>query len=54
MLCTCSHKKAVWYMERDLAMLVSEAPLTVKLKFEPQGRESAEEQYYLVRTEAPH
>lgn len=48
MLCTCSQKKAMWYIERSLADKVCEEPLTVKLRFEPQGRESADEKYYLV------
>ena len=49
LLCTCSQKKAMWYIERSLADKVCDDPLTVQLRFEPQGRESAEEKYYLVR-----
>jgi cation-transporting P-type ATPase D len=37
-LCFCDHKKANWYVERGIAEVVSEGPLTIKLKFEPNGR----------------
>ncbi|XP_050355123.1 exonuclease 3'-5' domain-containing protein 2 isoform X2 [Nymphalis io] len=37
-LCTCDNKKAVWYVEKELADIVSEDPLTVRLRFEPAGR----------------
>jgi cobalt/nickel-transporting P-type ATPase D len=37
-LCKWDKKKVEWYLERDLATLISEDPLTVKLKFEPSGR----------------
>ena len=32
------HRKAMWYVERGLATLTSENPLTVTLTFEPSGR----------------
>jgi cation-transporting P-type ATPase D len=37
-LCFCDHKKASWYVERGIADVVSEGPLTIKLKFEPNSR----------------
>jgi len=37
-LCKWDKKKVQWYLERDLAELIKEEPLTVKLKFEPSGR----------------
>lgn len=46
LLCTCSEKKVQWYLERELAELVSEEPLSARLKFEPRGRDN--EEYYLV------
>ncbi|CAH2103071.1 unnamed protein product [Euphydryas editha] len=38
LLCTCDNKKAIWYVERELADVVCEDPLTVQLRFEPAGR----------------
>jgi len=37
-LCKCDRKKVEWYLDRDLADLVKEDPLTARLKFEPSGR----------------
>eukprot|EP00698_Gefionella_okellyi_P015376 TRINITY_DN4335_c0_g2_i3.p1 TRINITY_DN4335_c0_g2~~TRINITY_DN4335_c0_g2_i3.p1 ORF type:complete len:473 (-),score=78.26 TRINITY_DN4335_c0_g2_i3:819-2237(-) len=47
MLCACSRKKVQWYLERDIATVVSEHPLTIRLKFEPAGRGHAGDEYYL-------
>ncbi len=33
----CDSKKANWYISRDLAYVVNETPLTIKLKFKPKG-----------------
>ncbi|XP_026323409.1 exonuclease 3'-5' domain-containing protein 2 isoform X2 [Hyposmocoma kahamanoa] len=38
MLCTCDNKKAMWYVEKELADVVGKEPLTVRLRFEPAGR----------------
>ncbi|KAG6456921.1 hypothetical protein O3G_MSEX010014 [Manduca sexta] len=38
LLCTCDDKKAMWYVEKELADVVTESPLTVRLRFEPAGR----------------
>lgn len=38
-LSRCSLKKLNWYLNNDLAELVSNDPPTIKLKFEPSGRE---------------
>lgn len=46
-LCTCDHKKAEWYVKKNLANVVMEEPYTVRLKFEPSGRALGEVgQYY--------
>jgi len=37
-LATCGLKKVRWYLERDLAELVSEDPAVIRLKFTPKGR----------------
>jgi len=37
-LCKCDKKKIQWYLERELADLIKEDPLTAQLKFEPSGR----------------
>ncbi|XP_071518284.1 exonuclease 3'-5' domain-containing protein 2-like [Panulirus ornatus] len=50
-LCTIDPKKAWWYVEKDLGVLVSEDPLVVRLKFEPSGRPQAEKddgRFYLL------
>lgn len=33
----CDEKKAKWYLNRNLGIIVSESPLTVKLNFTPKG-----------------
>ncbi|XP_053601595.1 exonuclease 3'-5' domain-containing protein 2 [Plodia interpunctella] len=38
LLCSCDNKKALWYVEKALADVVVEEPLTVRLRFEPSGR----------------
>lgn len=37
-LCKCDKDKINWYLERNLATIVTEDPLTIKLNFEPSGR----------------
>lgn len=34
----CLEKKAYWYLNRDLAEIISDKPLTIKLKFTPNGK----------------
>ncbi|XP_063393669.1 exonuclease 3'-5' domain-containing protein 2 isoform X1 [Cydia fagiglandana] len=52
LLCTCDKKKALWYVEKELAAVVSEAPLTVRLRFEPAGRSvGAVGRYYCLAKE---
>ncbi|KPJ17820.1 Exonuclease 3'-5' domain-containing protein 2 [Papilio machaon] len=38
LLCTCDTKKAEWYVDKGLADVVNDNPLTVRLRFEPSGR----------------
>ncbi|XP_045760722.1 exonuclease 3'-5' domain-containing protein 2 [Maniola jurtina] len=38
LLCTCDNNKAMWYVTKELADVVSEDPLKVRLRFEPAGR----------------
>lgn len=38
LLCTIDKKKAMWYVTKELGVIVSEDPLTVRLNFEPAGR----------------
>lgn len=33
----CDTKKAKWYLDRDLAEIIKESPLIIKLNFEPKG-----------------
>ncbi|GLH01033.1 Werner Syndrome-like exonuclease [Gryllus bimaculatus] len=51
-LCTCDKKKAVWYVSKNLAELISENPLTVRLKFEPSGRAVGTVGQYYVQPKA--
>ncbi|ELT94573.1 hypothetical protein CAPTEDRAFT_228908 [Capitella teleta] len=46
LLCTCSTKKAEWYVEKGLAERVGDEPLTIRLIFEPSGRPVTEDNYY--------
>ncbi|XP_023954767.2 exonuclease 3'-5' domain-containing protein 2 [Bicyclus anynana] len=38
LLCTCDNQKAMWYVVKELADVVSKEPLKVRLRFEPAGR----------------
>jgi hypothetical protein len=38
LLCTCDHKKAEWYLQKQLAIQVKDDPFTIRLNFEPAGR----------------
>lgn len=42
LLCTCDTKKALWYVQRDLATVITESPYTIRLNFEPSGRSVGE------------
>jgi hypothetical protein len=50
-LCTCDRKKVDWYLKRNLADIVSEDPLTIKLRFQPAGRGKADIPYYMTAKE---
>jgi len=43
----CLPKRANWYLERDLAEVIEEKPLTIKLTFEPKGSGHIEDNYHL-------
>ncbi|KAK3258710.1 hypothetical protein CYMTET_32256, partial [Cymbomonas tetramitiformis] len=47
-LSTCGQKKINWYIQRGLATLECEEPLTARLKFEPAGRGHSDDKYYLA------
>ncbi|XP_059049171.1 exonuclease 3'-5' domain-containing protein 2 [Achroia grisella] len=52
LLCTCDNKKALWYVQKQLADVVTEEPLTVRLRFEPAGRSVGEVgRYYQLTKE---
>ncbi|CAH1643173.1 unnamed protein product [Spodoptera littoralis] len=38
LLCICDNRKGMWFVNKGLADLIKEDPLTVRLKFEPAGR----------------
>ncbi|PNH10564.1 Exonuclease 3'-5' domain-containing protein 2 [Tetrabaena socialis] len=50
-LCTCGSKKVRFYLQRGLARLVSEDPVTIQLSFEPRGRGNSDDNYYLADKE---
>ncbi|XP_052101833.1 exonuclease 3'-5' domain-containing protein 2-like isoform X1 [Mytilus californianus] len=50
-LCTCDVKKAEWYIEKGLADKVNDDPFTVQLRFEPAGRPTSKDDYYLQEKE---
>ena len=41
LLSNCDKKKAQWYVERGLADKINDEPLTIQLRFEPNGRGGA-------------
>lgn len=47
-LCTCDPKKANWYVAKEIGDIVSEDPLTVKLRFEPKRRPILDNSYYTL------
>lgn len=52
MLSTCDDRKAMWYVNKGIGELISEDPLTVRLKFEPAGRAVGETgKYYQIAKE---
>lgn len=51
MLSRLSRKKAEWYLKRELGVCVSEDPLVVQLLFEPSGRASCQNDYYVQEKE---
>lgn len=50
-LCTCDKKKAKWYLDKGIGVLVSETPFIVRLLFEPSGRPDSQQDYYLTAKE---
>ena len=42
-LSRCGMRKLNWYLDRDLADVVDTDPLTIRLRFEPSGREGVED-----------
>lgn len=43
----CLPKRVYWYLDRDLAEIVSEDPLTIRLTFEPNGGGHIDDEYHL-------
>lgn len=43
----CGQDKANWYLDRDLAVKVSENPLTIQFTFQPKGPGHIGDSYYL-------
>jgi len=48
----CLEKKAKWYLDRGLAIIVKEDPLEIKLTFQPNGKgHTFNSAYYLAKKE---
>lgn len=45
----CGDKKARWYLSRSLAEIVKSDPLTIRLKFTPNGKGHAADDFYLQK-----
>ncbi len=43
----CSWKKQNWYVKRDLAEIIQEDPLIIRLKFTTAGKGNFDDPYYL-------
>jgi hypothetical protein len=43
----CGEKKAKWYLKRDLAQVIQESPLVIRLNFVPNGQGHANDSFYL-------
>jgi hypothetical protein len=50
-MCRCDSRRANWYLKRDIAYVVSEDPFVFRLKFQPNGIGSANDQYGLAEKE---
>ncbi len=46
LMCLVGEKKARWYLDRGLGQQIKKDPLTVVLRFEPQGRGHAGDRFY--------
>ena len=46
-MCRCDEKKANWYLDRNLATVMGEKPLVIRLDFEPKGLAHSDDPYYL-------
>ena len=44
------NKKAMWYVQNNLAVLNSKNPLMITLNFEPNGRANVEENAFYATT----
>jgi len=47
-LCRVGQKRANWYLNRNLADIVCQNPLTIKLNFEPAKRSRPDEMFYVT------
>jgi len=47
LLCKINYKKVKWYLKNKLAILISENPVVLKLKFEPKARDVIDDRFYL-------
>jgi hypothetical protein len=45
-MCRCDDKRSLWYLKRNLATIVDEDPLVIKLTFEPKGNGHYGELFY--------
>lgn len=50
-MCRCDEKRAKWYLDRNLATVMSKSPLVIRLSFEPKGFGHSDDLYYLSSKE---
>jgi hypothetical protein len=47
LLFKCLPKKANWYLDRNLAKVINNDPMSIQLTFEPKGKGQSDDPYYL-------
>ncbi|KAL3635438.1 hypothetical protein CASFOL_019985 [Castilleja foliolosa] len=50
LLCYCDRRKLEWYVNRNLAKLVEDDPLSITLLFEPKGRPEDEDNDFYIQS----
>lgn len=43
----CARKRANWYLNRNLGIIISDNPFTIQLSFTPKGKGNSDDPYYI-------